>query len=339
MKTKQILNILLILLLALTSCREITVTTVVHDDGSFTRIFTITGDSSSVIKKDLPYPVDSTWTSEYSKDTSQKNEFTLTYSKTFKRSKDLNNEVAADTGWRRQLDRHFDIGKAFGFFYSYPRYREVIKAANPFKEYDYSEYLGKDDLLWLSGEKVRITKADSAKYKSADDRSSEYFEDLLTQEIIKVMEKGIAELNDPGLVPQGVILYKDSIKHRLDDYHNNLNYYIDLYYKWTENPTVKELYNIDPPIFQELNKKGEFLLEIMGMESYTSEVELPGIIMETNSTKLEGNKVEWKVDPMSFMLEDYEMYVESRIVNKWAFYVAGVVLILLIVLLIIKIRK
>ncbi len=339
MKTKQILNILLILFLALSSCREITVTTVVHDDGSFTRIFTITGDSTDVFSKDLPYPIDSTWTSEYSKDTSQKSEFTLTYSKTFKRSKDLNNEVAADTGWRKKLDRHFDIGKAFGFFYSYPRYREVIKAANPFKEYDYSEYLSQEDILWLSGQKLPITKADSAKLKSADDRSTEYFEDLVTQEIIKVMEKGIAELDNPELVPQDVILYKDSIKHRLDDVQSNLNIYIDYYCKWTNNPSVKELYNIDPPVFQELNKKMKFLLDVLGMESYTVEVELPGIIMETNSTKLEGNKVEWKVDPMSIVLEDYEMYVESRIINKWAFYVAGVVLLLLIILLILRIRK
>ncbi|MFC2107069.1 hypothetical protein ACFLRY_01915 [Bacteroidota bacterium] len=339
MKSKQFLNILLILLLALTSCREITVSTIINKDGSFTRVVTITGDSSDVFKLDLPYPIDSSWIAISEKDSVNKGDYKLTYTKTFKSSKDLNDEIARDTGWRKQLDKHLEIRKSFGFFYSYPKYKEVFKAANPFSEYDYSDYLNQEDILWLSGQKVPITKADSAKLKSADDRSTEYFVDLLTIEIIKVLEKGLAELDKPELVPQDVILHKDSIKHRLNDDNENLKIFIDYYAKWIDNPAVKELNKIEPPIFQELNKKFKLLLEVMGMESYTVEVELPGIIMETNSTKLKGNKVEWKVDPMSFILEDFEMYVESRIINKWAFYVAGGVLLLLIVLLIIRIRK
>lgn len=341
MKTKHIANILLILLLALTSCREITITTIIHDDGSFTRIFTITGDSSSVFSKDLPYPIDSTWTTVSRKDTaaSESNQYILTYTKTFEKSKYLNRELESDTSWRQQLVRHFDIGKSFGFFYSYPKYKETIKAANPFSEYDYSEYLNQEDILWLTGQKVPVNKADSAKLESADDRSTAYFEDLLTSEVIKVLEKGLTELNNPQLVPQDVILYKDSIKSRLNEYHNTLDIFIDYYARWTDQPEVKDLYKLEPPIFQELNKKVRFMLEVMGMESYTVNVELPGIIMETNSIKLEGNKVEWKVDPMSFLLEDFEMYVESRVVNKWAFWLAGGVLLLLIVLLFLKVRK
>jgi hypothetical protein len=341
MKAKQIFTITVILLMALTSCREITIKTTVHKDGSFTRVFTITGDSSSVFSKDLPFPVDSTWTAVSSIDTttSQSKQYILTYTKTFKRSKDLNEEVAADTGWRKNLNRNFDIGKSFGFFYSYPKYRQVIEAANPFPEYDYSEYLNQEDIDWLSGRKVPITKADSSKLESADDRSSAYFEDLLTDEIIKVLEKGLEELDDPELIPQDVILYKDSIRHRLDNYFEDLNVYIDFHSKWINKPEVKRLHDINPPIFQELNKKVNFLLEVMGMESYKVVVELPGIIMETNSTSLEGNKVEWEVDPMSIILEDFEMYVESRLLNKWAFWLAGGVLLLLIILLIFKLRK
>jgi len=336
MKAKQIFSILVFLLLALASCREVTVTTVVHEDGSFTRIFTITGDSSDVFRKDLPYPVDSTWTTEYRKDSTGDNKYFLTYSKTFKRSKELNDEIAADTGWRRQLNRHFDIGKSFGFFYSYPQYREVIKAANPFREYDYQDYLDQEDILWLSGQKIALNKTDSARLESADERANEYFEDVLTREIIKVLQKASAGFDDDKLLPQDIILYQDSIKHYIDDNWDNLDHYIDLYYRWTKSPSVKKLHESDPPIFQELNKKVHFLMEVMLMESYTVEAELPGIIMETNSTVLEGNKVEWTVDPMSFMFEDYEMNAQSRIVNEWAYWLSGGILFLLVLVLVIK---
>ncbi|MBU2650639.1 MAG: hypothetical protein KKA81_06880 [Bacteroidetes bacterium] len=337
MKAKQIFSILVILLFSLASCREVTVTTVIHEDGSFTRIFTITGDSSDVFfSKNLPYPVDSTWIKEYSKDTTRSNNFSLTYSKTFRKSKELNDEVAADTGWRKQLYRHFDIGKSFGFFYSYPKYREVIKAANPFREYDYQDYLDQEDILWLSGQKIALNKVDSARLESADERANEYFEDVVSREIIKVLQKAIAGLDDQELLSQDVILYQDSIKHYLDNNWDHPDNYIELYYEWTKNPAVKKLNDIEPPIFQELNKKVHFLIEVLLMESYTVEAELPGIIMETNSAKLEGNKVEWKVDPMSFMFEDYMMYAQSRIVNIWAYWLSGGILVLLILVLVIK---
>ena len=339
MKTKYIFNILLIFIIILTSCREITVSTTVHEDGTFTRVITITGDSSDVLKPDLPYPIDSTWIRNMSKDSSDTKNFTLTYTKTFKNSRMLNKEIAQDTGWRKDLVRHIEIKKRFGFFYSYPIYREVIKAANPFSQYDYSDYLNADDLKWLTGKKVVRTKEDSALLKSADDRATDYLVECITIEIIKVLEKGLTQLDNPQLIPQNVILYKDSIKHRLDDDYEDLSIYIDFYATWTADSAVKQLSSLQPPLFEELNKTTTLLLKVWGMKGYKVDVVMPGIIMETNSIKLNGNKVEWGVDAMSVIFEDYEMYVESRIVNKWAFYVAGVVLILLIILLIVKVRK
>ena len=72
------------------------------------------------------------------------------------------------------------------------------------------------------------------------------------------------------------------------------------------------------------------------MDAYNQVVEFPGILTETNSISPIGNTVSWKVDPMVFLLEDYTMYGESRIVNYWGFVVTGVVILLLIVLLVIK---
>ncbi len=70
MKTQNIiLSLVIILLLFFSACREVTVTTKVNPDGTFTRIITVTGEDSSVFRTDLPFPVDETWARMSSKDT------------------------------------------------------------------------------------------------------------------------------------------------------------------------------------------------------------------------------------------------------------------------------
>ena len=58
MKTQHIVLLLLFVIITFSACREISVTTKVNEDGSFTRIITITGDSADIFKKNLPYPID-----------------------------------------------------------------------------------------------------------------------------------------------------------------------------------------------------------------------------------------------------------------------------------------
>ncbi|MBL7137277.1 MAG: hypothetical protein ISS17_00695 [Bacteroidales bacterium] len=168
MKTREILTILFVAILIFSGCREITVTTQVHRDGSCTRIIRITGDSSSVFKGNLPYPVGSTWERVAIKDTAgndpKGDDYILTFTKTFQGSESLNAEIVSDTSWRKRLDRQVAITKRFGFFYSYLTFREEFQPANPFTSLSFEEYLTPDDLLWLSGQKNIISRSDSIRH-------------------------------------------------------------------------------------------------------------------------------------------------------------------------------
>jgi hypothetical protein len=72
------------------------------------------------------------------------------------------------------------------------------------------------------------------------------------------------------------------------------------------------------------------------MEGFRVETEMPGLITGTNSTALAGNRVSWDLVPMAFLLEDYTMVVESRVINVWAFLLSGLVLLSLVGLLVVK---
>ena len=98
MKTSHIVFSLLISMIFIYSCREINVSTVINKNGSFTRIITITGDSTDVLKPDLPYPINDTWKREFKKDTTNDKNYILTYTKFFSNNSLLNTEISEDTG-------------------------------------------------------------------------------------------------------------------------------------------------------------------------------------------------------------------------------------------------
>jgi hypothetical protein len=342
MKTQNIvLSLLVILLLFFGACREVTVTTKINPDGSFTRIVTVTGDSSDVFKTDLPFPVDETWARMSSKDTSDSTKYIMTYSRKFRNSKELYSDIKSDTGSYRNLDRDISITKKFRFFFSYLAFKEVYKSANPFTGLNYHEYLTEDDIQLYSGLKIVVTTADSIRKKEAEDKALSFLVASATSEVESIMRDGIKKLNNPLLNSVDISVYHDSLYKIVEkvDFKGE-NDLAEDYSKWSGNEAFLLLNNLEPPIFEDFMKKMKTLEVIFGLEGYVEEVEMPGLITATNSSVLKGNLVRWEFQPMSAAVSDYEMYAESRVINYWAFVLAGCVLLALVLLTVIKaVRK
>lgn len=340
MKTKHLVFGLTLLVLAFSACREITVTTVVNGDGSFSRIVTITGDSSEVFKPDLPYPVDSSWVMQTGKDSADTGKFHVTYTKHYNNSEELNSEILGDTGWRRQLARRIDITKRFRFFYSYLEYKEVYSSANPFSSLPYKDYITPEEYLWITRQKPVQNHSDSARLKAAEDKVDEYLMEAATREAEKIMADGFHRLNDPRLDPKRIAEFHDSISRIFSKWDpSKLADLIGTYSKWMDNPAVLRLHELKPPVFTDFEKKLELLEQLVFMEGFRVEAEMPGLITATNSSVMKGNRVSWEVFPMAFMFEDYKMTAESRVINLWAFILSGIVLLGLVVLLVVKSMK
>ncbi len=340
MKTQHAIYFLLcITIIIFSGCRDIEVTTKVNLDGSFTRTIKITGDSADVFKPDLPYPIDASWEKTVIKDTTDQGDYILTYIKTYKKSEQVNSEMSQDTGWRKGLERNLTIDKSFGFFYSYLTFRETYKATMPFEKLDFPNKLTPKEMIYLSESKIPITKSDSIQNKQVWEKFVGFLVEAIANQIISTLEDGIKKLNDPRLKPESVELYRDSIEHKLYDYYEDMDVYINFYRDWTGNESAEKLKTLEPPLFEELDEKVSFVLNAIFMDSYSQTVEMPGLITETNAKSVTGNKVSWGVNGDKFLFEDYEMKAESRVVNRWAFVVSGVLLLLVLILMFLKIRK
>ena len=338
MKTQLIVLALLFVIITFSACREISVTTKVNEDGSFTRIITITGDSSDIFKKDLPYPIDDSWLMEVKHDSADTSMY-VTYTKTYSNSDLLNTEMKNDTGWMSQLDRGIKIRKRFGFFYSYLTFDEYYMAANPFTFLNFNDYLNAEDIRWLNGEILPKTSTDSIIMEKAEEKALEYLAYSITAEIVDILEAGIQQLDNPDLNPQIIHLYHDSLLKIVNEWaFDKPDIFIDTLSYLLENTELLKLKQ-NPDLFTEFNIKVKYFNQIFDMHDYNQIVILPGIITETNSLTLKGNQVSWKVQNGAFLFEDYKMHVESRVVNYWMFALTGLLVLLLIIFLVIKAFK
>lgn len=339
MKIRRITLSVIILLMVLSGCREISINTKVNKDGSFTRSIKVTGDSADVFKADLPYPVDASWTKTVSIDSTDATKYILIYSKTFKNNKSLTREIAADTSWRINLKREIKIKKGFGFFYSYITFRETYFAANTFTRLNFGDYLSQDDISYYIGQKIPVNSEDSLKYDKASENVMNFLEEVMVTEIISTLENGIRQLNDPSIDPRLVATFKDSISEKLDSHYDHFEIYIDFYKSWINNPAAEKLKNLQPPLFEDFNKKAAHLIHVLDMEGFSQTVEMPGLLTGTNSTSVSGNQVSWDVQNGLFLFQDYEMLVESRVLNTWAFVVTGIILLAVLLFMMIKVGK
>jgi len=339
MKTHPFILALLLVLFTISGCREISVTTKVNEDGSFTRIITITGDSADLFKKDLPYPIDDSWLMELKRDSVDTSLY-VTYTKTYSNSDLLNKEIQTDTGWMRQLDRTVEINKSFGFFYSYLSFDEVIKATNPFTSLDYNKFLSPEDMQWLNNEKMPKTASDSTIADEVGEKALEFLANSISEEITQILEDGLTQLKDPSVNPKIARMYHDSILTKVNEWEfDTPAVFIDYLSGWSGNQHILDLKTKDPDLFEEFNLKVQFFDKVFEMEDYRQFVEMPGLITETNSLVLKGNSVSWEVNNLAFMFNDYKMHVESRVVNYWMFVLTGLLALLLIIFLLIKAFK
>jgi hypothetical protein len=89
---------------------------------------------------------------------------------------------------------------------------------------------------------------------------------------------------------------------------------------------------------KDIERKQEFLMNL-DANKYVNQVVMPGLILDSNASSIEGSKAVWKPEGKRFFWEDYTMSVESRVVNRWAMWATGGLLLIMADLVFIRIRK
>lgn len=314
------------LLLLIPGCLEVKVTTTVRSDGSCERVVTTNPGEEKLPDKAFPIPTDSTWTSTW-EELKGNGGYRYMATKHFATGEELTREYSRDSTNPRKLRITPKLDKRFRWFYTYLTYRETYHMYSPFRRIPASQVLSEDEIRRISeGEKNDTLK------KKLD----EWMFRNLYEGFHEALQDGAERLGDPTLPARVVAARKEELfRSILDDTleAGEFDRMLAMMSHFFNSAAVIKL----RPGLKMAWDDAEEMLE-MGQRAdaeYTNAVVMPGLIIDTNAGEVKGTTVSWQFSADQFRLRDYEMWVESRVVNVWAVVLTGVLALLLVSVLVV----
>ncbi len=321
---KRPLNLLAILIMVMTSgCNDYTIKTTINPDGSFERTIVCNGTSDDFSNFHLPYVIDSTWNVVAVPEQGGEKRQETTAKKTYANSEQLMEEFARgkDTS---KLQVACRVEKKFRWFFTYYFYAETLPS--------FALYRHEPVDSFFTPAEIRLMK--EGRDSLLDRRAEELWSRNIVDEFIERLQVKAQELNDPKLPASAISECKGALTEQIlkgkDDNSEDLERVVETIL-WPR--PARKLRGAMDTIFTRMTDelKREAELEV----SYKNEVTMPGILVTSNSRKIEGNKVMW--DCRSNKYVDFVMSAESRRVNLWAVIATSVVCAGLVVALLLPV--
>lgn len=333
--------ILGILIFILPGCLDIWITTQIHPDGSIGQIIVFQGDSAEIAEVPFALMKEDDWKKEWTKP--EKDKFKLVVSKEFKSVKQLNKTMnPADTNL--QVVRiNAVLHRKFRWFFTRFEYEETILNANPFAGLNYHKYLTDEEIRLISlSEDNRKTDPgfDTAHYKITEKKFEEYLFHCIYEEFYRELESVLSDhkeltLNKLELESKKDLMYSTLVDSATGDTPDDILKRLEPIIQHPDIQVIRSKYLRD---FDPFKDKLKFY-ESASDDNYKFTIRMPGLLLQTNSPKIEGSETGWELTYYDMFFKDYTMTAESRMVNTWAFIVAGLILLLALAGLATAVRK
>lgn len=342
-----------LLLLLSAGCREITTQTTINSDGSCLRTITIRRGSGENESSVYPFPADSSWHITVTPDSTDKD-------KVIDRAERLFPNVGALNDWyssRDTGDVHISVSvhlkKKFRWFFTYFVYRETWGALNPFPPVPIANYLTPDEMrLHFEGADDTDKDIDIAAFDFTQPRRTAVDTATIDERFQVWMLRSVFESYLQSLTKAaGTLPGSDLAKHA----EERKETFFAAFQKETDGDGDEEsmirvcaeslqdpdVYKIADSLRQTYRRvERQYLLVNDALDdSYTARVTMPGLLMEANCDAVMGDVAEWKINPDRFLISDYEMTSESRLVNVWAVVISGIAVLVLLVLILIPLFR
>jgi len=331
-------GILIFVALLFAGCHEThESTTKINSDGSILRTEKIsTDDSSSISTASLPPWVDSTWSIRIER--SGKGIYSKLASKRFQDVAAMNQALEGEAG--TSLRFRADLERRFRWFFTEFRYREICRKWNPFDQVPITEYVSPSEIdLWFRYEirkQPYATRGDSLALRGAEDRAGEWQFRSMFESYFAAFMKGVELLHDSSLTPSAVLRHKEELfsKARLQLEHspNRIDSLHALFARELGSRSARRAIELNAAGFALYTRKIDFMEKMILVDGVKATIEMPGLIIDTNAPTIEGNTVTWDDIRWYAYLQDFEMRVDSRMVNWWAVIITGVLLLGIVLL-------
>ena len=324
------------LLLSFEGCLEIDTTTEVHHDGSLTRTVVVAGDSTSIYRGDYTITIDTSWSRSIRKVDDRK--FELTATRMFPDAEALNTALRAKQG--EALEIQTELETSFLWFFTMYRYTETYKRYNRIDAVPYSDFFSSRELELFMRHEVEKEPFDSRGDSLALDDASDRFEGWVKRNAFEayyaLFKKGLLAIPGTAFTPPQIDARKDTVFALAGKYFEDSKYYEPKKIAPVEK-VLERIFGTRnaragleamQPEFAQMKRHLEFQEEV-GSNTYRVSVTMPGLVTSTNARSLEGNKATWQDFMPYCYMHDYELQIESRVINWWAIILTGAVIFVL----------
>lgn len=328
-KLKFVISMVLVIA---ASCNlpETIVTNVIHRDGTVLRRIEMKNSENTFEVSDLQVPFDSTWTITDSLEINIEGDtiWVRRAEKLFSDIEEINRTYLSDSGANKNIERHAEFRKKFRWFNTEYRFTEIIDKQMLYG-YPVDNFLNQDELDWfyspasLTDEK--LNGADSLKFRAFNDTVDKKIEKWYLKNLVSEWIGEFTRLTgDAGEIGMS----QEALKQREDEFaatiEKNSENFDSL---WAEGALLREFIGDANAVrFKtEADSAAEWATDRfwVSFKEYTLRTIMPGKLTETSGFVDSSGILLWPVRSDFFLTEQYEMYSESKVLNKWAWVISG----------------
>jgi hypothetical protein len=323
--------VLAALAVLLPGCLEVETTVRVNSDGTIHRTVEITGDSTALAEGSYPLALHGPWSMNLQREDPRK--FHLKAERTFASADELNDAIGGEPGRTIQLRARLE--RTFLWFTTTFRYEETFVRFYPFDAVPITDYVSDREIdLYLRHEMEEEpyqTPGDSLALDDASDRFEEWEKRSRFEAFFAELLRGAERAGTPELTTERLAGAKEELYRRCfgDGEPTRAGQLIESAGAVLGTRSVQRAVEANRDGFDAFDRKMSFL-EDVATTGFTTRVEMPGLITDTNAPALEGTTVSWSDFKAYCYVRDYTMWVESRMINWWAIILTGVVVLALV---------
>ena len=319
-----------LLVIVMNGCKKIEITTTIHKDGSLERSYKVDADSGQVVDSRFPVPSDSSWAMEWIK---ERDHHIFVGHKEFKDAHQLDQEYAVFRDSTYKVHQSVKLDKKFRWLFTFITFSETFESYNPFTFLPFDGYLSQQELALLQA------GVDSSEL---EDKVEQWMQRSAFEDLYHNIKQNALELKDPAIDEAVFSIHKEEFYDLIVDSNESYDAMADttvaFFNRIFRTTSFDQMKDSIQSYFDQIEESMTFLLEV-GTNDYAANIIMPGAIIGTNADEIEGNKVSWQIRPKRFFVEDYNLWVESRVINAWAIAVTVAVLIAMAVVLVLTSKR
>jgi len=341
--------------LLVTACRRITTTTIMHRDGTLDRIITVTGDSSEVFAHQLPIPGDSSWKVIRQGKTGTKSApYVYSIQKHFQSAEQLNRNFGAVPADSTRPARTLEFTEVSRWFYTDLTYRETYPRWNQYVFIPLHAYFNDQELRDIEHalrqeEPDRVLSGQDSLYM--ENKINAWIGKNVFEAIYLTLGEFATDSPGAGLDPDRLTAAEDSVWAVVQDSLRSAKspypgaaMIAGVAGRVLGQPAaVAQLYRAHRARFDTTEKVMQLFSRVREIPDYLKQIGLqnppeythndsnavtmPGKILDTNAETIQDNTVGWETGPEYYFVNNYVMWVKSRVVNLWALILTGLFLV------------